>query len=123
MICWPTWSATLLPRVRDGRMPFCREHGASTWIAGGRLGAPVGPSLEVIERIDDAAADLAVSGARAVGSVLFQGTAGKAKESGRLGRAQVSWRQAGVRIAHLKNSVVLWSASEFGGASTDTLAE
>ena len=44
--------------------------------------------------------------------MLFQRAAGEAEESRGFGRAQVARRQAGVRIGHLRGSVISWSAGE-----------
>jgi hypothetical protein len=104
-------------------MPFGRQYRAGAGIAGGCLGAAVGPCLEIVDRVDDPTTDLSVSRTGTVGPVLLQGASGEAEESGSFGGAQVSWRQAGAWIGHLKSSVVVWSASEVGGVSTGTMAE
>jgi hypothetical protein len=49
-------SAPLLACIRNGRVSFGRQHHAGAGIAGRRLGVPISPGLEIIERIDDAAA-------------------------------------------------------------------
>ena len=55
--------------------------------------------------------------------MLFQRAAGETEESGSFGRAQVTRRQAGVRIGHLRGSVIVWSAGADGGALAVTIAE
>src|SRR5262249_13198335 len=88
-----------------------RKDGPYAGIGGRGLGAEIGPGLEVFERIDDAAADLSVLRASAVGAVLLERAAGEAKEAGRLGRAQKAWRQAGEWVGHDRTSVVLAAAA------------
>jgi hypothetical protein len=48
-------------------------NGSDTGIGRRLLGAAIGPGLEVLRRINDAAADLAVRRPRAVGAVFFKG--------------------------------------------------
>jgi hypothetical protein len=55
--------------------------------------------------------------------VLFQGSAGQAEKSGSFWRPQISLRQAGVRIGHLRGSVIVSSATALGRALTVTMAE
>src|SRR6516162_6219651 len=69
-------------------------------IGGRGLGTEIGPGLQIIERIYDAAADLAVLRPRSVGAMLLKRTAGEAKKSRSLGRAQKARLQAGKRIRH-----------------------
>lgn len=116
-------SAPLLARIRNRRVPFRRQDCACARIAGGRFGAAVNPRRQVFERIHNAAAQLPIRRARAIGAVLFEGATGQSEKARRLGRAQVSRRQAGVRIGHLRGSVVVWSATGFGRASTVTMTE
>lgn len=116
-------SAPLLARIRNRRVPFRGQDCACARIAGGRFGAAVNPRRQVFERIHNAAAQLPVRRACAIGAVLFEGATGQSEKARRLGRAQVSRRQAGVRIGHLRGSVVVWSATEFGRASTVTMTE
>jgi hypothetical protein len=52
-------------------LAFCGEYGSDAGIGGRVLGAEVCPGLEVVERIDDAAADLPVLRAGALDAVLF----------------------------------------------------
>jgi hypothetical protein len=99
------------------------QHGPSAGIGGRCLGATVGPCLQIVQRIDDAAAELSIGRTGAVGPVLFQRAAREAKESRGFGRAQVARRQAGVWIGHIRGSVVSWSATAIRGASVVTMAE
>src|SRR3546814_847932 len=50
--------------------------GAAAGIGRGVLGAEIGPGLEVLDGIDDAAAELAIGGAGSVGAVLLKRAAG-----------------------------------------------
>jgi hypothetical protein len=91
---------------------------------GGRgFGAAVGLRLQILQRVDDTSAELSIGGTGTVGPVFLQRAASEAEESRSFGRAQVSRRQSGVRIGHLRGSVISWSAGEIGGASTVTMAE
>ena len=99
------------------------QHGPGAGIGGRCLGAAIGPGLQIVQRVDDTSAELSIGGTGAVGPVLFQRAAGEAEESRGFGRAQVARRQAGVRIGHLRGSVISWSASEVRGASRVTMAE
>src|SRR5260221_9941644 len=87
------------------------------------VGPAVAPGLEMVERVDDATADLSIGGARAVGPVFFQRPARETEEQGSFGRAQVTRRQAGVGIGHWRSSVIVWSAGADGGALAATIAE
>ena len=99
------------------------QHGAGAGIGGRGLGAAVSPGFQILQRVDDTSAELSISGTGTVGAVLFQRSAGKAEESRGFGRAQVSLRQTGVWIGHLRGSVISWSAGEVRGASEVTMAE
>src|SRR5882724_9601628 len=116
-------SAPLFSCIRDGSVPLCRQYSADAGVAGGGFGAEIGPRVEICNRVDDAGANFAIGGTRAVNPVFFQRARRKAEESGRLGSPQVSWRQAGVRIRHMRGSVVVWRAGEIIGALTDIMAE
>src|SRR3546814_1438496 len=52
------------------------KDGAAAGIGRGVLGAEIGPGLEVLDGIDDAAAELAIGGAGSVGAVLLKRAAG-----------------------------------------------
>ena len=69
------------------------QHGSGAGIGRRCLGAAVGPGLQILQRVDDASAELSIGGTGAVGPVLFQRAAGEAEESRGFGRAQVSRRQ------------------------------
>lgn len=56
-----------------------------------------GPGLEVIDRIDNAAAELAEHRAGTGASMLFKRAAGETKESRGIVRAHEAWRDAGGR--------------------------
>src|SRR6266436_6522586 len=116
-------SAPLLSCIGNGSVPLCRQHCADSGVAGGGFGAEIGPCVEICNRVDDAGADFAIGGTRAVNPVFFQRARRKAEISGCFGSPQVSWRQAGVRIRHLRGSVVVWCPGEIAGASADTMAE
>ena len=66
----------------QGGLALCGQHGSDAGIGGRVLGAEVGPGLEVVERIDDAAADLPVLRTGAIDAVLLQRATGEARESG-----------------------------------------
>jgi hypothetical protein len=68
---------------------------ADARVGGRGLGAPVGPGLQIVERIDDAAAELSIGGAGAIGAVLFERSVGEAEEACGLGGSEVARRQAG----------------------------
>src|SRR5712691_4702547 len=104
----PMWSVH--SRCRDA---FGRKDGSRTGIGGRGLGAEIGPGLEILERVDDTAADLSVFRAGTIGAVLFEGAAGQAKEAGRLRSTQKAWRQAGQWIGHDRSSVVLRPAAGY----------
>src|SRR5438105_3710467 len=84
-----------------------RIDGSDSRIRGRGLRAEISPGLQILERVDDAAADFSVFWPGTVGAVLLEGAAGETKEAGRFGRAQKAWRQAGQRIGHDRTSVVL----------------
>jgi hypothetical protein len=93
--------------VAPRRNAFCGEYGSGARIGGRCLGAEIGPGPEIIERINDAAADLAVLRPRSISPMLLKRAAGQAEKSRRLGRAQKTRRQAGKRIRHDGPPVVL----------------
>ena len=74
---------------------FAGQDGPDAGIGGRGLGADIGPRLQVVERVDDAAADFPVLRSCSVGAMLLERAAGKTEETGGLGRAQKSWRQTG----------------------------
>ena len=47
----------------------------------------------------------------------------KGQESCCLRSPQIPWRQSGVRIRHMRGSMVVWHASAITGASADTMEE
>jgi hypothetical protein len=105
-------------------MGVCRLAGNTVPAPGSLVeGAAVHPGFQIVECVDHATAQLAISRARAVGSVLFQGPRGQAEKACRFRRAQISRRQLRVRVGHLRGSVVVRGASQFSRASTDTMAE
>src|SRR5882762_9104606 len=116
-------SAPLFSCIRNGSVPLCRQHCADAGVAGGGFGAEIGPYVEICNRVNDAGADFAIDRTGAVNAVFFQRARRKAEISGCFGSPQVSWRQAGVRIRHMRGSGVIWYAGEIIGASTDTMAE
>ena len=61
-----------------------------------------GPDIQVIDRIDDAAAELVISRARAIGAMFFKRAAGEAEIAGGFGCAQKPWWQFVGGIAHVK---------------------
>jgi hypothetical protein len=73
-------------------MTLGRQNRPGARIGGRGLGATVGPGLQILQRVDDAAAEFAVSGTRAIGPMLFKGASGQTQESRGLGRAQVAQR-------------------------------
>jgi hypothetical protein len=80
---------------------------SGAWIGGRGLGTEIGPGLQIIERINHAAADLAVLRPRSISTMLLERTAGQTEKSRSLGRAQKARRQAGKRIRHDEFPVVL----------------
>ena len=121
-----TWASAPRPAgigQGDGGVALGGEDGSDAGIGGRILGADIGPGLEVVERIDDAAADLAVLRTRAVGAVLLQRATGQAEESRGFGRSEKARRQTGQGIGHSRASVISWSATEVGGALEVTVAE
>src|SRR6516165_12361138 len=74
------------------------------WIGGRDFGTAIGPRLQIIKRIYDAAADLVVLRPRSVSAMLLKCTARETEKSGGLGRAQKARRQSGKRIRHDESS-------------------
>src|SRR5579885_2060589 len=66
-----------------GAVALRRQHGAARVGRRGD-GAAIGPGLEIVERVDDAPAELAISGARAVGAMLLESPDGEDEEIGSL---------------------------------------
>ena len=100
-----------------------RMNRPGTRIGSRGLGATIGLGFQIIERVDDAAPDLPIRRACAVGAVLFKRAAGEAEESGRFGRAQKARRQTGQRVGHDRTSVILQRPPGLGGESSTTMAE
>ena len=69
------------------------KHLADAGVGGRRLGAAFDPGLQIFEAIDDAAAELGIARAGAIGAVLFERAAGEAKKPRGLRRAQVARRE------------------------------
>jgi hypothetical protein len=81
------------------RMALGRQHAAAR-IGGRGDGAALGPGLEIVDGIDDPAAELLVGRTGAVGAVLFERPRGKAQEFGGFLGAQKARRQKGHVGAH-----------------------
>src|SRR6185312_1866060 len=116
-------SAPLLSCIRNGSVPLRRQHCADAGIARRSFGAEVSPCVQIGHRVDDAGPDLPVGGTGPVNAMFFQSARRKAKESRCLGCPQVPWRQTGVRIGHLRGSMVVWYASAITGGSAGTMEE
>src|SRR3546814_14436029 len=71
------------------------KDGAAAGIGRGVLGAEIGPGLEGLDGIDDAAAELAIGGAGSVGAVLLKREAGYAEKAGSCGGWKKGRREAG----------------------------
>jgi hypothetical protein len=109
---WPPLSADTRRVGERVHVRLCRQHGPGPGIGGRRLGPAVGPGLEIVDRVHDSAADLPVGWARTVGSVFLKGTSGEAEKTCGFRRSQKARRQAGGRIGHANDSVVLTRAVE-----------
>lgn len=83
-----------------GRQRARGEDRAGGDVAGRFAGADFGPCFEIVDRVEDAAADFSIGRAGAVGPVLLKGTDRNAEEAGSFLRAQESWRQARQWIGH-----------------------
>ena len=109
----------MISRDGDGCIPAARMRLAGKTVPARdprlRSGAPIGPSLKVVERVDDAPADLSIRWAGAVGAVLLERAAGETEEAGRFGRAQKARRQAGHWIGHDRSSVIVRRPPAIGG--------
>ena len=68
-----------------GGVPLGRQHRADAGVGRGRLGAARHPGLQVVDLVDDTAAEFRVARAGAIGAVLLQGAAGQAEEARSLG--------------------------------------
>ena len=66
------------------RMPSCRQHDGLARIGCRRLHRRIDPGLQVLEAVDDAAAELRIARTRAVDAVLLERTDGEADEAGGL---------------------------------------
>ena len=66
------------------------------------LAPRIDPGLQVLDAIDDAAAELRIARPGAVDAVLLERADGEADEAGGLGRAQIARRQAGEIGGHGK---------------------
>ena len=80
---------------REGGVALGGKHLRRRRIGGRRLGAEFDPGLQVFEPIDDAAAELGIARAGAVGAVLFERAAREAEEARGFWRAQVARRELG----------------------------
>ncbi len=78
-----------------------RQHSPYARIRSGRFDAAIGPSLQIFESIDDAAAELRIAWPGSVGPVLFQRTAGKAQKARGFGGSEIAWRKWGCCGGHL----------------------
>lgn len=81
-----------------------RKDTAGCLVGGGPADAVLSPSLEVVEGINDPAANLAIGWTGAIGAMLFQCTDGNAEEARRIGRAQETGRQPRLGIEHDRTS-------------------
>ena len=77
---------------------------AGSLVGRGPADAVLSPALKVVEGIDDAAANLAIDRACAIGAVFFQRADGNAEEARRIGRAQETGRQSRLGIEHDRTS-------------------
>lgn len=77
-----------------------RKDAAGCLVRRGTADAVLSPSMEVVKGINDAAANLAIGRAGAVGAMLFQRADGNAEEARRIGRAQETGRQPRLGIEH-----------------------
>src|SRR5690606_35107495 len=84
---------------RSRLVPFGRQYAAAR-IGGGGDGAAVGPGAQVVHRIDDAPAELAIGGTGSVGAVLFEGAGRKAQEFSRFLGAKIARREYGEIGSH-----------------------
>jgi hypothetical protein len=69
-------------------------------IGGRGDGAARGPGFEIVDGIDDAAAELAIGRAGAVGPMLFEGAGGQAEKLGGFLGAQEARRENGEVGSH-----------------------
>jgi hypothetical protein len=105
---WHTRSTTvrIAVEVTRYRAALGGVHRFGARIRGRGLGSEIGPGLQIIKRVDDAAANLAVLRPSSVGTMLLERTAGQAEKSRRLGRALKARWQASKRIRHDRSPVV-----------------
>ena len=104
------WMVEITARSTAMRLPvdvgrdnaFCRMNRADTGIGGRSFGTQLGPGFQVVKRVHDAAADVAVLGPRSTSTVLLERPAGEAEEARRLGRAQKARWQAGERRSKVR---------------------
>jgi Zn-dependent peptidase ImmA (M78 family) len=119
-------SESMEPQVagcRD-RNALCGEHGAGAGVGRRILGAQIGPGLQVVERINDAAADFAIRRPGSIGAMLLKRAAGKPEKSRSLERAQKARRQAGKRVRHWhhhRGRVLFCGKEDIGNFANDAM--
>ncbi len=69
-------------------LPPSRRHAVTLRIGGGGLDSLVGPRLHIVNRVNDAATDLAIERSSAEGPVLFQGPRGQTEKASRFSGSQ-----------------------------------
>ena len=69
-------------------------------VRGRVLLSPADPGLQILDRVDDAPADLRVAWPRAIGPVFFERPPRKAEKMGRFRRSQIAWGKSGIGIGH-----------------------
>jgi len=117
------WRSAAVGATRDIVVPLGRQDRSSAGIGRGLLGAAVRPGLQIVDRIDNAATELAIGGAGAVGAVFLERPAGQAKEARGFGSSQIAWRQVGGRRGHDRASVVLGTTAGYRRFDGSTVAE
>src|SRR5262245_15998455 len=110
-------------RRRYGGVPFGRQDSPHSRIRSRHLGAAVGPSFEVVYRVDDASSDLPISWAGTIRTVLLQRPPRQAEESRGFRGSEIAWRKTGCRVGHARGSVVLARAVGGDGGLTTTVAK
>src|SRR5262249_32955322 len=110
-------------RRRDGDVPFGGQYGPYARVGSRHLGAAVGPSVEIVYRVDDSSSDLPIGRAGAIGTVLLQRAPRQAQEPRGFGSPEIAWRKAGCRVGHARGSVVLARAVGGDGGLVTTVAK
>jgi hypothetical protein len=110
-------------RRRHGNVPFGRQDSPHSRVRRRHLGAAVGPSFEIVYRVDDASPDLPIGWAGTIGAMLLQRAAGQAQEARGFRGSEIAWRKAGCRVGHRSGSVVLAKAVDGDGGLTTTVAK